>query len=191
MGIVIERLVRCCLAAAGVGLFALAPSVGAAPVPEPSSDRVTAQPGLLDVPVGCAVPDPADVAFIGTAVAKDFEKVRYEIVQLRAGSISGYSIDGLVDVLYLDDAKFVDLDENYLVGARFDPDFGALFSTIRPDEPLFGGIPMSNVRLSTTLCARCTLTAPVSIRVSSARSSTTNGRCSPRSACQRPSYLLC
>ncbi len=139
VGIVIDRLVRCCLAAAGVGLFALAPSVGAAPVPEPSNDGVTTQPGLLDVPVGCAVPDPADVAFIGTAVAKDFEKVRYEIVQLRAGSISGYSIDGLVDVLYLDDAKFVDLDENYLVGARFDPDFGALFSTIRPDEPLFGG----------------------------------------------------
>ena len=109
VGIVIDRLVRCCLAAAGVGLFALAPSVGAAPVPEPSNDGVTTQPGLLDVPVGCAVPDPADVAFIGTAVAKDFEKVRYEIVQLRAGSISGYSIDGLVDVLYLDDAKFVNL----------------------------------------------------------------------------------
>ena len=99
----------------------------------------TARPGLLDVPVGCAAPDPADVAFIGAAVAKDFEKVRYEILQLRAGSISGYSIEGLVDVLYLDDAKFINLDENYLVGARFDLDLGALLSTIRPDEPLFGG----------------------------------------------------
>jgi hypothetical protein len=79
------------------------------------------------------------VAFIGAAVAKDFEKVRYEILQLRAGSISGYSIEGLVDVLYLDDAKFINLDENYLVGARFDLDLGALLSTIRPDEPLFGG----------------------------------------------------
>ena len=139
MGCVIERLVRCLVAAFGVGLVALAPSVGAAPVPEPSNDVETARPGLLDVPVGCAAPDPADVAFIGTAVAKDFEKVRYKILQLRAGSISGYSIEGLVDVLYLDDAKFINLDENYLVGARFDLDLGALLSTIRPDEPLFGG----------------------------------------------------
>ena len=79
------------------------------------------------------------MAFVGTAVAKDFEKVRFEIVQLRAGSITGYSIDGLVDVLYFDDAKFVDLDVDYLVGARFDPGFGVLVSTVRPAEPLFGG----------------------------------------------------
>lgn len=139
MGLVIERLVRCLVAAFGVGLVALASSAGAAPIPEPSNDVETARPGLLDVPVGCAAPDPADVAFIGTAVAKDFEKVRYKILQLRAGSISGYSIKGLVDVLYLDDAKFINVDENYLVGARFDLDLGALLSTIRPDEPLFGG----------------------------------------------------
>ncbi|WP_394935079.1 hypothetical protein [uncultured Ilumatobacter sp.] len=135
----IERLVRCLVAAFGVGLVALASSAGAAPIPEPSNDVETARLGLLDVPVGCAAPDPADVAFIGTAVAKDFEKVRYKILQLRAGSISGYSIKGLVDVLYLDDAKFINVDENYLVGARFDLDLGALLSTIRPDEPLFGG----------------------------------------------------
>lgn len=137
----IKRLLRCSLTAIAVGLFVGAPSVGAAPVPEPepTTGTPTVESGLLDVPVGCVVPDAADVAFIGTAVAKDFEKVRYEIVQLRAGSITGYSIDGLVDVLYLEDAKFVDLDVDYLVGARFDPDFGVLFSTVRPAEPLFGG----------------------------------------------------
>lgn len=138
---VMKRLVRCSLAAAAIGLFILAPSAGAAPLPDPEPviETPTIESGLLDVPIGCVVPDPADVAFIGTAVAKDFEKVRYEIVQLRAGSITGYSIDGLVDVLYLEDAKFVDLDQDYLVGARFDPDFGVLFSTVRPAEPLFGG----------------------------------------------------
>lgn len=137
-----KRLLRCSLAASAIGLFALGSSTAAgapAPEPEPIDDTPTVDAGLLDVPVGCIVPDPADVAFIGTAVAKDFEKVRYEIVQLRAGSITGYSIDGLVDVLYLEDAKFVDLEQDYLVGARFDPDFGALFSTVRPAEPLFGG----------------------------------------------------
>jgi len=119
-----------------VGVFCGGPMVSAAPDPV---DVPIVDTGLIDVPVGCPVPPAADVAFIGTAVAKDFEKVRYEIVQLRAGSVTGYSIDGLVDVLYLDDAKFVDLDRDYLVGARFDPDFGSLFSTVRPSEPLFGG----------------------------------------------------
>ena len=80
-----------------------APAVRAAPEPAPADES-----GLISVPAACPVPLAADVAFVGTAVAKDFEKVRYEIVQLRAGSITGYSIDGLVDVLYLDDAKFVE-----------------------------------------------------------------------------------
>ena len=79
------------------------------------------------------------MAFVGTAVAKDFEKVRFEIIQLRAGSASGYAIDGLIDVLYLEDAKFLDVDEEYLVGARFDPELGGLFSNVRAPEPLFGG----------------------------------------------------
>lgn len=129
-----RRLLRCSVAVAAVGLSLGASSAHAAPEPAPADDS-----GFIVVPVGCPVPPSADVAFVGTAVAKDFEKVRYEIVQLRAGSITGYSIDGLVDVLYLDDAKFIDLDEDYLVGARFDSDFGALFSTVRPAEPLFGG----------------------------------------------------
>ena len=129
-----SRLMRCSVAVAAIGLSIGVPAVSAAPEPAPADES-----GLIDVPAGCPVPPAADVAFVGTAVAKDFEKVRYEIVQLRAGSITGYSIDGLVDVLYLDDAKFVDLDEDYLVGARFDPDFGVLLSTVRPAEPLFGG----------------------------------------------------
>lgn len=134
----IKRLLRCSLAAGAIGLLTCTAPVGAAPAPDPVAPS-TDDGGLIDVPVGCVVPAPADVAFVGTAIDKDFEKVRYRIVQLRAGSITGYSVDGLVDVLYLDDAKFVDLDEDYLVGARFDPDFGTLFSTVRPAEPLFGG----------------------------------------------------
>lgn len=136
VGLVMKRLLRCSIAVAAVGVLCGGPTASAAPDP---IDVPVDDTGLIDVPAGCPVPPAADAAFIGTAVAKDFEKVRYEIVQLRAGSVTGYSIDGLVDVLYLDDAKFVDLDQDYLVGARFDPDFGALFSTVRPSEPLFGG----------------------------------------------------
>lgn len=96
-------------------------------------------PPLVQVPPGCDSPEPADVTFVGTAVAKDFEKVRYEIGQVRAGSTSTWSVNGLVDVLYLEDSKFLDVGEEYLVGARFEPVYGLLRSTIRPAEPLFGG----------------------------------------------------
>lgn len=135
----LSRLVRCTLAMGAMVIFLAAPSAAAAP-PQPV-DPVPANvgSGLIPIPPGCTAPDSASLAFVGKAVAKDFEKVRFEIVQLRAGSASGYAIDGLIDVLYLDDAKFLDVDEEYLVGARFDPKLGGLFSNVRPPEPLFGG----------------------------------------------------
>ena len=134
-----SRLVRCTLAMGAMVIFLAAPSAAAAP-PQPV-DPVPANvgSGLIPIPPGCTAPDSASLAFVGKAVAKDFEKVRFEIVQLRAGSASGYAIDGLIDVLYLEDAKFLDVDEKYLVGARFDPELGGLSSNVRPPEPLFGG----------------------------------------------------
>lgn len=131
------------VAAIGV-LIAFAGPTVAAPVPAPAPPTTVAPVGdgaapLVPIPAGCVAPEPADVAFVGLAVDKDFERVRYRIVQLRSGSAIGYSVDGLVDVLYFDDAKFLDVGEEYLVGARFRPAYGALQSTIRPEEPLFGG----------------------------------------------------
>lgn len=136
-------------ALAGVGaavgvVVTLAAPTNAAPVPTPAPTTTVAIAGdgaapLVPVPAGCLAPEPADVAFVGLAVDKDFEKVRYQILQLRAGSAIGYAVEGLVDVLYFDDAKFLDVGEEYLVGARFRPAFGLLQSTIRPEEPLFGG----------------------------------------------------
>ena len=119
--------------------FLAAPSAAAAPPPPDNPIPEDVGSGLISIPPGCVVPGAADVVFVGTAVAKDFEKVRFEIIQLRAGSASGYAIDGLIDVLYLEDAKFLDVDEEYLVGARFDPELGGLFSNVRAPEPLFGG----------------------------------------------------
>jgi hypothetical protein len=139
VGAVLSRLVRCTLVIGALVIFLASPSaVAAPPLPEqPTQADVGAV--LIPLPPGCSAPESADVAFVGTAVAKDFEKVRFEIVQLRAGSASGFAIDGLIDVLYLDEAKFFDIDEDYLVGARFNPELGALFSNVRPPEPLFGG----------------------------------------------------
>ncbi len=133
------RLFLAAIAVAGIGLATPTAVAHAAPDDEPVDDDGALATNLVEVPAGCAVPTPADVAFIGFVTAKDFEKARYRVVQLRAGSLGGASVDGLIDVLYFDDVKFLDVGEQYLVGARFDDTFGSMFSTVRPAEPLFGG----------------------------------------------------
>lgn len=134
-----SRLVRCTLVMGALVMFLAAPTAAAPPPPPDKPIRQDVGSGLIQIPPGCIAPDPANLAFVGKAVAKDFEKVRFEIVQLRAGSASGYAIDGLIDVLYLGDTKFLEVDKEYLVGARFDPELGGLLSNVRPPEPLFGG----------------------------------------------------
>ena len=96
---------------------------------------------LLPVPVGCPPPPTTDVVFVGTVVGKDYvdEFVRFRIDQLRAGSSARWAVDGLIDVRYGDDFRFLGDEETYLVGAAFDSDYGRLASKVRPLEPLFGG----------------------------------------------------
>lgn len=126
------------LAVAGASLLI---GQGAAAAPEPPD--IDENSGLVPIPVGCPVPTPADVAFVGTVVAKDefIEKgtVRYEIDQLRAGDASPFAVGGLIDVRYGPDSQYLDVDEDYLVGAAVDPVIGALSSKVSPASPLFGG----------------------------------------------------
>lgn len=93
------------------------------------------------MPVGCPRPDPAAVAFVGTMVGKDdvVQVVRFRIDQIRAGSASPWAVDGLIDIRYGDDYRFLVEGEEYLVGAGFDPVYGSLSSSVRPPEPTFGG----------------------------------------------------
>ncbi len=97
--------------------------------------------GIVPIPAGCPAPDPAVVAFVGTAVGKDdvVQVVRFEIDQIRAGSAAEWAVDGLIDVRYGIDYRFLDVGEQYLVGAGFDREVGALVSNVRPAEPTFGG----------------------------------------------------
>lgn len=125
-------------AIAAGAVLGLAPAASAQtpPPPEPPvSDS------LIPVPEGCPTPEPAVVVFTGTMVGKDdvTEVVRFRIDQLRAGSARPWAIDGLIDIRYGDDYRFLDEGDQYLVGAGFDPAFGTLASTVRPAEPVFGG----------------------------------------------------
>ena len=96
---------------------------------------------LIPIPAGCDAPEPAAVAFVGTVVGKDdvVQVVRFQIDQLRAGSANQWAIDGLIDVRYGIDYRFLDEGQQYLVGAGFDREVGALVSTVRPPAPTFGG----------------------------------------------------
>jgi hypothetical protein len=111
----------------------------AAAAPPPAEEVDDGVPGLVEVPAGCPEAERADVAFVGTVVDKDYRTVRYEIDQIRARTAAPWAIDGLIDVRYGSDAKFLDEGGQYLVGASVDPSIGVLASTVRPPEPLFGG----------------------------------------------------
>jgi hypothetical protein len=126
--------------AVGIVLLSGAPAAAAPPPPEPAP---VDQSSLVPVPAGCAVPEPADVAFVGTVIDKDpfIDKgtVRFSIDQVRAGDAGPFSVGGLVDVRYGPDSKYLDVDSQYLVGASVDPSIGVLASKVSPATPLFGG----------------------------------------------------
>ena len=122
-------------------LIALAVAAPAAAVPEPDEP---AQPGrLIPIPPGCPEPDDVDVVFVGEVVDKDGfidrGAVRYQILQIRAGSAASFAVDGRIDVRYGPDSKYLDVGERYLVSAAVEPDLGRLASTVAPAAPLFGG----------------------------------------------------
>lgn len=126
----------------GVGVLGAAGAAAAGTTPPPPPGSVPEESSeLIAVPPGCPRPEPADVVFVGTMIGKDdvTEVVRFRIDQLRAGSASAWAVDGLIDVRYGDDYRFLDRDTQYLVGARVDPVYGALSSRVRPPEPIFGG----------------------------------------------------
>ena len=133
--------------------LAVALSAGAAEAaPAPPTDPVppspvgSPQPGvqpdwLIPIPVGCTVPDQADAVFTGTMIGKDdfTQVVRFRIDQLRAGSVAPWAVNGLIDVRYGPDYRFLSSGEQYLIGVRLDPAYGLPASTVRPPEPTFGG----------------------------------------------------
>lgn len=104
-----------------------------ASVPPPVSSPNTT------IPAGCELPTPVQATFVGVLSITDRRTGRFEVRQLRGGSLEGYSVNGLVDVDYGDDIRFLEITEQYIVAAGVDSDTGRLVSKVRDPEPLFGG----------------------------------------------------
>ncbi len=93
----------------------------------------------VEVPAGCDAPALPDVVFVGTVIASDFQTGRFRVDQLRAGSIDGLSYQGIIDVRYGIDAKYLTVGSQYLVAASIDDTTQVLTSRITEPAPLFGG----------------------------------------------------
>lgn len=66
--------------------------------------------------------------FIGRLSAADSQTARFDIAQIRGGSLDGYAVATLVDVQYQQDVRFLTLDESYIVAVGIDQTSGLLYS---------------------------------------------------------------
>lgn len=106
-----------------------------APTPD-STPESTVPP--TTIPAECVIPTPVQATFVGTLVESDRRTARYQIVQLRGGTLEGYASRGLVDIDYADDVRFLEFGESYIVAAGVNSGNGRLYSKIREPEPLLG-----------------------------------------------------
>jgi hypothetical protein len=125
-------------------VFTAIPARAQEPPPTPDGRR-----WLVAIPTGCDAPPLPDVVFVGTLLETGtpagapqdsaFQTGRFRVDQARAGTIERFAYDGVVDVRFGIDTKFLESGDQYLIGASFDPEAAALVSKIRQPEPSFGG----------------------------------------------------
>ncbi len=114
---------------------------------------VTSGP-LIPVPAGCVAPDPARVVFMGTLLMADTTTGRFSIDRVLAGSADGYAAGRIIDVRYGTDARFLDPDTRYIVGAGVQRGTGVLQSKVREPAPLFGGDAVIGLNDTDVECPR-------------------------------------
>lgn len=91
------------------------------------------------LPPGCPEPPVAAAVFLGELIASDVRTARFRVEQIRAGSLEGWQVGGLVDVDFFDDTRYLEQHETYLVGVGVDPESRRLTSKVSEAAPMFGG----------------------------------------------------
>lgn len=93
---------------------------------------------VTTIPAECIVPTPVKATFVGAVVESDRRTARFQVAQIRGGSLEGYSSRGLVDVDFAEDVRFLEIGESYIVAVGVNAGNGRLYSKIRNPEPLLG-----------------------------------------------------
>lgn len=108
-----------------------------ADVPAGETTETSSAP-TTTIPEGCIVPTPVQATFVGEVTVTDRRTARFNVVQMRGGSLEGFTSGDLVDVDYSEDVRFVEEGQTYIVAAGVDQTTGRLFSKVRDPEPLLG-----------------------------------------------------
>jgi len=115
------------------------PIEGGGVVDTPTDQSTTVPAPTNTIPASCFIPTRVQATFVGRLSASDRRTARFEVTQMRGGSLDGYSVASLVDVQYDEDVRYLNLDQNYIVAVGIDEASGVLYSKIRDPEPLYGG----------------------------------------------------
>ncbi len=126
------------------------PIEGGGVVDIPSDQSTTVPAPTNTVPASCFIPTPVQATFVGRLSVSDRRTARFEVTQMRGGSLDGYSVANLVDVQYDEDVRYLDLEQSYIVAVGIDQSTGALYSKIRDPEPLYGGSQVVGVNSGVT-----------------------------------------
>lgn len=127
------------------------PRLAIPPLPEiEDPDAVSTR--LVPIPPGCPEPRAEQAVFSGTLVVRDAATARFLVGQIRSGDLEGYVVNGLVDVRYGGDVRFLDVGTTYLVGAAVDAKLRVLASTIGDPAPQFGGSEVASLDLGDLEC---------------------------------------
>ena len=104
------------------------------------------------IPAGCAIPMAPQMVFVGELLSIANTTATFRVIQVRAGTASGYINNDTVEVRYGQDTKFLDTGTRYIVGAASDPFSPLLVSKVRENAPLFGGDAVVGINGSTGSC---------------------------------------
>lgn len=114
---------------------------------------------VTTIPAGCAAPHDPQVVFVGQLTKLDDTTATFSQLQVRAGSLGGYSNSDnpegdVVNVRYGRDTKFLSEGRRYLVGAASAINSPILISKVRASAELFGGDQVVGLSDQGTACPR-------------------------------------
>lgn len=114
---------------------------------------------VTTIPAGCASANDPQVVFVGQLINLDDTTATYGQLQVRAGSLGGYStidesVGDVVNVRYGRDTKFLSKGNMYLVGAASAINSPILISKVRASAELFGGDQVIGISDQGVACPR-------------------------------------